>query len=149
MRGTLDRYARFRAMTAELLATLDEESLGFTPGAGMGPMWQQFRHLGRVEDNYVTGIATGRLEFGPPRRRAAGTTGSALAGYLRDLDEDLRAAIDGAGPDRTIAWPGERVDLVEHVGRLVNHELLHHGELVVYVRLLGRPFPHSWRVWGL
>ena len=149
MRGTLDRYARFRAMNAELLATLDGESLGFTPGPGMGAMWQQFRHLGRIEDNYVAGIATGVLEFGAPRRRASGTTASALADYLRDLDEDLRAAVAGAGPEHTIAWPGEQVGLVEHLGRLANHELLHEGELVVYVRLLGRPFPRSWRVWGL
>jgi uncharacterized damage-inducible protein DinB len=147
--GLLDPYARQRAMTSELLATLDDDSLAFTPGPNMGPLWQQFRHLGRIEDNYVAAIATGRIEFGPPRRLSAGTTATALAEYLRDVDADLRAAVASAGPGTTIHWGGRAVDLAEHVARLVTHELLHQGELVVYVRLLGRPFPRSWRIWGL
>jgi len=147
--GLLDSYARYRAMTAELLAALDEDSLAFTPGPNLGPLWQQFRHLGRIEDNYVAAIETGRIAFGPPRRRSAGTTATALAEYLRDVDADLRAAVAGAGPGTTIDWGGHTADLVEHVARLVSHELLHHGELVAYVRLLGRPFPSGWRIWGL
>jgi uncharacterized damage-inducible protein DinB len=136
-------------MTTELLATLDEDSLAFTPGPTMGPLWQQFRHLGRIEDNYVAAIATGRIEFGVPRRISTGTTATALAEYLRDVDADLRAAVASAGPGATIEWSGRSLDLAEHVARLVTHEVLHQGELVVYVRLLGRPFPRSWRIWSL
>jgi uncharacterized damage-inducible protein DinB len=147
--GPLESFAQYRAMTAELLATLDDDSLAFTPGPSMGPMWQQFRHLGRVEDNYVAAIATGRIAFGPPRRRSAGSTATALAEYLRDVDADLAAAVASAAPGATIDWGGHPVDLPEHAARLVSHELLHQGELVVYVRLLGRPFPRGWRIWGL
>jgi len=147
--GLLDSYARYRAMTAELLAALDEDSLAFTPGPNLGPLWQQFRHLGRIEDNYAAAIATGRIEFGPPRRVSDGTTATALEEYLRDVDADLREAVASAGPGTTIGWGGRSIDLAEHVSRLVTHEVLHQGELVVYIRLLGRPFPRSWRIWGL
>jgi hypothetical protein len=31
----------------------------------------------------------------------------------------------------------------------VNHELLHHGQLIVYANALGRAFPASWAAFGL
>jgi len=31
----------------------------------------------------------------------------------------------------------------------VNHEILHHGQLIVYVNPLGRAFPASWAAFGL
>lgn len=147
--GLLDRYVRFRALTVELLGTLDQESLGFVPGPGLGPLWQQFRHLGRIEDNYTTALDTGRIAFGPPGRRAAGITRDALAAYLRDLDNDLRGAVANAASGLRIRWGGEEIDLPEHLARLVDHEILHQGELIAYVRLLGRRFPPGWRIWGL
>lgn len=33
--------------------------------------------------------------------------------------------------------------------RLLSHEVLHHGQWIVQMRLLNRPFPESWGVWGL
>jgi DinB superfamily len=136
-------------MTVDLLATLDEDTLRFTPGPGLGPLWRQFRHLGRIEDNYTLAIGSGQIAFGPPRRRSSGTSAEALQSYVHDLDRDLEAAVAGAPPGLRVDWGSEVVDLAEHVGRLVNHEVLHHGELIAYVRMLGRPFPAAWRIWGL
>jgi hypothetical protein len=31
----------------------------------------------------------------------------------------------------------------------VNHEILHHGQLIVYANALGRAFPASWAAFGL
>jgi len=51
---------------------------------------------------------------------------------------------------RAIDWgPGDAPDVATHMHRLVEHEILHHGQWVAYVRLLGRPFPRSWGLWGL
>ena len=31
----------------------------------------------------------------------------------------------------------------------VNHEILHHGQLIVYANALGRAFPASWAAFGV
>src|SRR5215472_10399367 len=59
----LARHTRLREMTLDLLASLDDDSMRFAPGPGFGPLWQQFRHLGRIEDNYAT--ARSRLDRSP------------------------------------------------------------------------------------
>jgi hypothetical protein len=48
-----------------------------------------------------------------------------------------------------IDWFGSTVDAYTHFTRMVDHEILHHGMFVVYVRLLRRSFPPSWAAWGL
>jgi uncharacterized damage-inducible protein DinB len=122
----------------------------FRPAIGLGPLWKQFRHVGRVEGCYLDALSTGRMAFGLPQLRYAGDpTRDDLRTYLRELDRRLLDALTGQRWDRTIDWDGEPVDLFEHLSRLVQHETLHHGEWIAYVLAMGKPFPESWQAWGL
>src|SRR3989344_7803352 len=51
-----------RGHTLDLLGTLSDEELGFTVGQNMGTLGQQFRHLCRVDDQYITAIETKKVE---------------------------------------------------------------------------------------
>jgi uncharacterized damage-inducible protein DinB len=64
------------------------------------------------------------------------------------VDEGLQETLRGLR-ERTVQWEGESISLAEHLERLVAHETLHHGQWIVYVRLMGRSFPLSWAAWGL
>ena len=146
-------YERFRGqwnflrrLTLDLLGAAD---LGYSPGKGLGPFWKQFRHVGRFQANLLDALDTGRVDFGAPTEGyQGGADRDALAAYLSGLDEWMNAALGQADWARTIDWEGRSIDLADHCMRLAEHETLHDGEWVAYLRLAGRAFPPSWRAWG-
>ncbi len=144
-------WSLLRALSLDLLADLSPAELEYTPGPGLGRFWKQFRHLGGVQECYLEALSTGRVDFSyTGRHYRGGPDRAALLGYLRGLDEQMFATLARADWARTVVWgPGDTPDLDGHLRRLVEHEVLHHGEWVVYVRLLGRAFPASWGLWGL
>jgi hypothetical protein len=48
----------------------------------------------------------------------------------------------------TIDWFGEATTMPIHVSRLMAHETLHHGQLILCWRALNKSFPESWGSWG-
>ncbi len=146
-----ESWLPLRALSLDLLADLSPAELEYTPGPGLGPFWKQFRHLGGVQECYLEAVRTGRISFSyAGRHYRGGRDREALLGYLRGLDGEMFAALATADWARTVAWgPGDTPDLGGHLRRLVEHEVLHQGEWVVYARLLGRALPTSWRLWGL
>ncbi len=148
-----------RALSCDLLDCLSEETLLWTPGEKLGPFWKQFRHLGRVQENYLDAIDSGVVKFTPVgasyvsgniRKGGNGDSDKqALRQYMDDLDKRLYERLEsGTLPDK-IDWFGEPIDLVAHLFRLDSHEVLHHGQWIVYCQLRNQTFPESWSIWGL
>ena|SRR5687768_1013210 len=139
-----------RGLTRDLLESLKPSELAFSPGSHLGPFWKHFRHLGRVQENYLRALGTGRIVFGFD---GAGYSGDAskkpLLDYLDRLDVRLKQKLRTHDAARKIDWFGSSIDAYTHLMRLADHEILHHGMFVVYVRLLAREFPPSWAPWGL
>jgi uncharacterized damage-inducible protein DinB len=142
------RFAR--SLTRGLLESLEPHELAFTPGMNLGSFWKQFRHLGRVQENYLEALETGRVVFGFGNTTYRGDASRrTLVDYLDRVDQRLKHALTTFDPARRVDWFGTTVDACTHFTRMVDHEILHHGMFVVYVRLLGRSFPPSWTAWGL
>ena len=138
-----------RGLTLDLVGTLDTGALEFAPGPGLGPMWKQFRHVGRVQENYVEALEGGRIRFAVTDTYRGGASSDDLAAYLRSVDDRMNRVLDSIAGDVEIDWGEERIPLDMHLDRLVAHETLHHGQWVVYLRLRGEPFPPTWSAWGL
>ena len=140
-----------RGLTMDLLRSLEPADLEFRPGGQVGLMWQHFRHLGRVQENYLHALDTGSISFGfESVSYTGGASKESLQEYLNRLDSDLSRKLKSSGIlGQRIDWFGEHVDLSVHLSHMTDHELLHQGMLVVYVRLLNRKFPVSWKAWGL
>jgi uncharacterized damage-inducible protein DinB len=142
------RFAR--GLTKDLLRSLEPEELAFTPSKHLGPFWKHFRHLGRVQENYLQAIETGRVVFGFDNTTYRDNASrQPLVDYLDRVDQRLTATLTNLDTRRRVDWFGSSVDAYTHFTRMADHELLHHGMFVVYVHLLGRPFPRSWAAWGL
>ncbi|MGA7420229.1 MAG: DinB family protein [Acidimicrobiales bacterium] len=143
------RWQFVRELTLSLLEAFNDDDLSFTPGEGLGILGMQFRHLGRVECNYVLALRTGHIEFGDPHKRADDPDLAGLLAYLQLADDELWSALKALEWETVIDWFGEPVDVDEHLHRMTQHETLHHGQLVVYVQALGRKFPTPWAAYGL
>ena len=146
-----DSQWRFaRGLTRDLLESLEPHELEFSPAQGLGPLWKHFRHLGRVEENYLEAVETGKVVFGFDNTTYGGDASrQSLADYLARVDRRLTQVLTTCDSVQTVDWFRNIVDIYTHFTRMADHETLHHGMFVVYARLLGRPFPSSWAAWGL
>ena len=151
--STLGEWQFCRQLTYSLLESLSDDDLSFSPGDGMGQFWMQFRHLGRIQTNFLQGIRTLEMHFDAHGGGYSGrSTSHELADYLHNLDAELILLLRVVDIATSIRWeaPGDTPQVWEHLSRMISHEYLHHGQWVVYMRLLGRPFPQSWNwAWGL
>lgn len=144
-----------RGLTYDLLDSLTQKDLLFTPGKGLGPFWKQIRHMGSCQECYFEALRTGKVEFNyKDKSYAGGVSKSQLKGYLQNLDKELFKKLESFSEsdwEKTIFWSKQyQPPVYEHLMNLVQHETLHHGEWVVYVTLKGLKFPESWKVvWGL
>jgi len=138
-----------RQLTVDLLKELPEEHLDFSVGKNMGTIGKQFRHIGDVQVCYNEAIKTGKIDFDKYRRDySIESSRVKLLEFLEEVNGEMLRLIE-ENEGMTIDWFGEELSLEEHLKALIEHEILHHGELIVYIRVLGLKFPRSWGIWGL
>lgn len=139
-----------RRLTIELLDSLTDADLGEVPGPGLGPFWKQFRHVGRLQECYQEALKRGRIKFDyDSKRYEDGCSKDALKNYLQTLDRELMQAIEQVDWKKTINWDGGPVGVFQHLMRMAAHEILHHGQWILYARLMGKTMPPSWKAWGV
>jgi uncharacterized damage-inducible protein DinB len=144
------QWSFVRGLTKDLLEVMSEEELAVTPNPKVGPWWKQFRHMGRVQENYLNAVHSGEISFGfEGCSYSGGPSGAALSDYLNVLDGRMADILAKADLSMKIDWFGENKSLAEHFLSLSDHEVLHHGQWIVYRLQLGGRFPRSWEVWGL
>ena len=144
-----------RSLAIDLLASLTDGQLSLTVGTGMGTLGQQFRHIAKIELEYLDAIRSKRIDVKPGRleRSIAGSKErllKALQDNERAIEEELDAIED---PEAYMidwtAWDAKGMSLIDHIQALADHANLHNGELIVYARTHALPFPESWAPWGL
>ena len=139
-----------RGLTLELLDSLTDAELSQTPSPELGPFWKQFRHVGRLQECYMEALNTKKIKFDYRNKRyRSGCSKNALKAYLRALDRELVQTFEGVDSDATIGWEGEMVSVFQHLMRMLAHETLHHGQWIVYARLMGKQLPPGWKAWGV
>jgi uncharacterized damage-inducible protein DinB len=149
LKKILDKWKEMRRLTLDLLEAIPEDKLNFTVGKNMGTIGKQYRHIGDVQLCYVEAIKTGKIDFSKYRRDySIENLKQKLKLFLKEINDEMLKEIK-KNPDAEIDWFEEKLDLKDHVNALIQHEILHHGELIVYIRTLGLKFPKSWEMWGL
>ncbi len=140
-----------RGLTLELLDSLNDADLEETPGPGVGPFWKQFRHVGRLQECYMEALNTKKIKFDYSNKRyRGGCSKNGLRAYLRALDRELVQAIETVDWNAPIEWEeDEMASVFQHLMRMLAHEILHHGQWIVYARLMGKSLPPGWKAWGV
>jgi len=149
LKQLVQEWQATRQLTLDLLDSLPEEHLGFTVGKNMGTIGKQYRHIGDVQICYTEAIKTGKIDFNKYKRDySLESSREKLQTFLQKVNREMLELIE-ENSEIKIDWFGEKLNLKQHIRAVIQHEILHHGELIVYVRILGLKFPKSWEQWGL
>lgn len=149
LKQILEDWQTMRQLTLDLLEEIQEDNLSFTVGRGVGTIGKQFRHIGDVQICYSEAIKAGKISFGKYKRDySIENSKEKLQEFLQEVDNEMLKLVK-ENQDIEIDWFGEMLNLKQHIKALLEHEILHHGELVVYIKILDIKFPKSWSLWGL
>ncbi|MEK7642194.1 MAG: DinB family protein [Patescibacteria group bacterium] len=138
----------------DVLKSLSDNQLGLTVGKNMGTLGEQFRHMCKIRfqyaeaiENKVLGKTIEKIDLNVAKskellvdlwQRANGRLLKALGGVdSDDLEIDWQY------------WHVNTVNIHDHLNYLMDHETLHNGQIIVYLRTHELSFPESWADWGL
>lgn len=142
-----------QSLPFDVLKSLTNEQLGLTVGKNMGTLGQQFLHMTRVRFQYAEAVETRKVaEVTEIIDRTAANSQVALIKIWERANVRLIAAIKNAGDDTQIEWTHwgiAEMNIHDHFNVLMDHETLHSGQLVVYLRTHEIKFAESWKAWGL
>lgn len=136
----MDAWVFVRTETRELLGTLKDEQLQFTPqGEKWQPLYYQFACMIRTQHIYAKALTTRVMDFAYfadssfPDKHSLNSKAK-LTDAFEAIVPVWKTAITTSD---TVQWPEGVVSTVGHVYRLIAHERLHHGQLISYFTLAG------------
>ena len=158
----LENYKLHRKLTRDLLLSLNQEQLSLKPFSVSGTFGKQFRHLLDIEKCYVESLLNGFLAFYRSYiDHSLETNRERLIQELDREDAKLEKFFKGIRREKVnekyvdctqaVQYLGDniRASPVRILSWLTEHEILHEGELLLYVRTERMEFPKSWMIWGL
>ena len=158
----LENYKLHRKLTRDLLLSLNQEQLSLKPFSVSGTFGKQFRHLLDIEKCYVESLLNGFLAFyRSDIDHSLETNRERLIQELDREDAKLEKFFKGIRREKAnekyvdctqaVQYLGDniRASPVRILSWLTEHEILHEGELLLYVRTERMEFPRSWMIWGL
>ena len=163
VKALLGTFKHHRILTRDLLLSLNSEQLSIKPISSAGTFGKQFRHILDIERCYVESIVNGSLNFFRPyidhtlesdKERLVNVMDTEDAKLERSLEntEERKITekyIDCSKASKYLGDGFEYASPVQILPWLTEHEILHDGELALYVREADINFPNSWMVWGL
>lgn len=159
----LENYKLHRKLSRDLLLSLKPEQLSLKPFSVSGTFGKQFRHLLDIERGYVESLLNGFLAF--YRSDIDHSLETNRERLIRELDREdakLEKFFKGIRREKANEKYVDCTQAVQYLGDnnirasparilswITEHEILHEGELLLYVRTERMEFPRSWMIWGL
>lgn len=144
-----------RTLALDLLKSLSHEQLSLTVGNNMGTLGQQFRHIAKIELEYLDAIKNKKISVKPGRlEKSVSESRESLLKIFDNTEKELTEILNSIEYQENYMidwkeWNMGEMNLIDHIQALADHNNLHNGELIVYARTHNFPFPKSWEPWGL
>lgn len=153
IKDKIESWKWIEGLALDILKALSDEQLGLTVGKNMGTLGEQFRHMIRVRFQYAEGIENKKVDktiekIDPTIAKSK----EKLIELWGKANQKLLTVLEKANPDEMINWKHWGVDemnIHHHLNALMDHETLHEGQIIVYLRTHEIKFPESWKAWGL
>lgn len=157
IKNKIESWKWIQGLAFDVLKMLSDEQLYLTVGKNMGTLGEQFRHIARVRFQYAEAIEnkkiTDVIEKIDPNVAKLQTR---LIELWEKANEKLLAVLEKTNPDELENtkinwkhWGGDEMSIHDHLNVLMDHETLHNGQIIVYLRTNDIKFPESWKAWGL
>jgi uncharacterized damage-inducible protein DinB len=141
-----------QSLPFDVLKSLTNEQLALTVGKNMGTLGQQFLHMINVRHQYAAAVEARKVAARPEIDRSMSKSVAALMEAWDQANTRVIAAIQNASDETQIDWTYwglAEMNIHDHFNVLMDHETLHSGQIIVYLRTHEIPFPESWKAWGL
>jgi len=153
MTGYFPGFQSYQAMREQLMQTLSDGDLSYTPGGANPPLGALCREIGEVERAYIDSFKTFVLDFSY-RNTTPGLEQSVaqLAAWYAELDSELKATIEGLSEEdiaSRLVDRGGSFKLPLQIQLNVYQEalLIFYGKAIVYLRAIGKTPPQQMQEW--
>ena len=139
-------------MRTELLDTLTEADLSFTPGGDAMTFGALFREMGEIQHAYVESLKTFRQDWNYHNTEAGLENSVArLKAWFQSLDDEMKAVVS-AFSDADFDKPITRESGYDAPVRMqldfyVQALLIFCGKATIYLRVMGKPLTQSLKDW--
>ena len=146
-------FEMYQAMRNQLMETLTDDDLGYTPGGANPPLGVLCREMGEVERAYIDSFKTFTLDFSY-RNTTPGLEHSVaqLVAWYAELDADLKVTIEDLSEQdissRLVDRGGDfKLPLQIQLNVYQEALLIFYGKAIVYLRALGKTPPQQMQDW--
>jgi hypothetical protein len=151
-----EQYGLFRLyqrLREQLLATLTDDDLAFTPGGANPPLGELCLEIGETEQAYVDSFRnfSQRFDYHQADRSLAGSV-AGLQAWYEQMDAELYTAVAALSDEEIANRPIDRGNgfLVPAEVQLHIYQealIIFYGKVTVYLKLLGKPMSEQWQHW--
>ena len=151
-----EQYGLFRLyqrLREQLLATLTDADLAFTPGGANPPLGELCLEIGETEQAYVDSFRnfSQRFDYHQADRSLAGSV-AGLQAWYEQMDAELYTAVAALSDEEIANRPIDRGNgfLVPAEVQLHIYQealIIFYGKVTVYLKLLGKPMSEQWQHW--
>ncbi|MCY4540418.1 MAG: DinB family protein [Chloroflexi bacterium] len=147
-----DLNRMYTPLRDQLLESLSDEDLSFTPGGGNPTLGELCRELGETEYAYVQSFKGFKIDFSY-RTNDDSYLGSVakLSAWYRQLDEELEAALEAVTNEdvatKQMDRDGYQVPIHISLDILREALLIFYGKASVYAKAMDKPLPQQWQDW--
>ncbi len=147
-----DLNRMYTPLRDELMASLSDDDLNFTPGGENPTLGALCRELGETQHAYAQSFKSFKVDFSYRVNDDAYLTSvEKLKAWYATLDQELEAALEAVSDEdvanKTMDRGGYEVPL--HIGLDILREalLIFYGKVSVYLKAMGMERTQMWRDW--
>jgi hypothetical protein len=145
-------FELYQALRQQLMQTLSDDDLRYTPGGENPTLGELCRDIGAIQDAYIQSFKTFKLDFAAAPTPPVEIRVLALTRWFEELDRELAAALTNLSEEDVENRYIERTDefqLLPRVQLEVYKEalLIFYGKVSVYLKAMGKPRPPQWEEW--
>jgi hypothetical protein len=153
MRDQYPLFREYQRLRGEVLASLTDNDLAFTPGGKNLILGALCREIGEIEQAYINSFKTWRMDWSYRVEDAALEQSTARLGeWYSTLDQELETTISAMSDEELAAnvvdrGPHFKVPAPTQLEIYKEALLLFYGKADVYLKLLDKPLSEQWQHW--